>query len=199
MNVGAIVLAAGASFRMGRPKALLKIGEETFLQRIVGQLYRAGLQDVVIVLGADADEIRKSLSWFGGTVVVNDNWKEGQLSSVIVGLDVISRRKLDGAVICPVDRPLITHSLISSLLKAFQESEKIIVVPRFNGHRGHPTIFSSAIFDELRAAPLHVGARHVVRNHPNDVHEMTTSEEGILINIDVPEDYKRHVLSKPSP
>jgi molybdenum cofactor cytidylyltransferase len=197
MVVGAIVLAAGASLRMGSPKALLKIGEETFVQHIVGQLHCAGLLDVVIVLGADADEIRNSLSWFGETVVVNAGWKEGQLSSVIVGLNALSHRRLDGVLICPVDRPLITHTLISSLLKAFQESGKSIVVPVFQGRRGHPTVFSSAVFDELRVAPLNVGARHIVRNHPNDIHELTTSEDGVLINIDMPADYERHILSKP--
>jgi len=198
MNVGAIVLAAGASLRMGSPKALLRIGEETFVQHVVGQLHSAGVSDVVIVLGADAEGIRNSLSWFGGTIIINGDWKGGQLSSVIAGLDALSHRQLDGVMICPVDRPLITNTLISHLLKAFRESGKSIVVPVFRGRRGHPTLFSSAVFDELRAAPLNVGARHVARNHPNDIHELITSEEGTLINIDMPEDYKRHVLSKPT-
>jgi molybdenum cofactor cytidylyltransferase len=198
MSVGAIVLAAGASLRMGSPKALLRIGEETFVQHIVGQLHSAGIHDVVIVLGADADEIRNSLSWFKGTIVVNGEWKEGQLTSVIAGLNAFSHGQLDGVLICPVDRPLITNTLISHLLKAFQESGKSIVVPVFQGQRGHPALFSSTMFDELRAAPLNVGARHVVRNHPNDVHELITSEEGTVINIDMPEDYERHVLSKPT-
>jgi len=201
MNIGAIVLAAGASLRMGSPKALLKIGRETFVQHIVGQLHSAGVSDIVIVLGADADEIKNSLSWFKGTIVVNEDWKEGQLTSVIAGLDALSQRKLDGVLICPVDRPLITQILIRDLLKAFQESGKRIAVPVFRGRRGHPTVFSSALFDELRDAPLNVGARHVVRNHPSDVHEMTTNEERVLINIDTPEDYEKHVstLEQPLP
>jgi molybdenum cofactor cytidylyltransferase len=196
MVVGAIVLAAGASLRMRSPKALLKIGEETFIQHIAGQLYRAGLNDVVIVLGADVDEIRNSLSWFGGTVVVNGDWKEGQLTSVIAGLNALSHRRLDGVLVCPVDRPLITQTVIKGLLKAFQESGKSIVVPVFQGRRGHPTIFSSALFDELLVAPLNVGARHVVWNHPHDVYELASSEEGVLINIDMPMDYEEHILSK---
>jgi molybdenum cofactor cytidylyltransferase len=196
MVVGAIVLAAGASLRMGRPKALLRIGEETFVQHIVSQLHSAGLHDIVIVLGADAEGIRNSLSWFSGTIVINGDWKQGQLTSVIAGLDGFSHHHLDGVLVCPVDRPLITHTLINDLLKAFQESGKGIVVPVFQGRRGHPTVFSSTVFDELRAAPLNVGARHVVRNHPNDVHELTTSEGGVLINIDTPKDYEKHVPTK---
>jgi molybdenum cofactor cytidylyltransferase len=66
----------------------------------------------------------------------------------------------------------------------------------FQGRRGHPTIFSSALFDELRDAPLNVGARHVVRNHPDDVHEMTTNEESVFVNIDTPKDYEKHILSR---
>ena len=182
---------------MGRPKALLRIGEETFVQHIVGQLQSAGLHDVVIVLGADADEIKTSLSWFSGTIVINEDWKQGQLTSVIAGLNAFSHHHLDGVLICPVDRPLITHTLIKNLLKAFQESGKSIVVPVFQGRRGHPTIFSSALFHELRDAPLNVGARHVVRNHPHDVHEMTTSEKGAVLNIDTLEDYARYVERLP--
>lgn len=197
MNVEAIVLAAGASLRMGSPKALLRIGEETFVQHIVGQLHSAGINDVVIVLGADADEIKTSLSWFSGTLVINGDWKHGQLTSVIAGLNAFSHHHLDGVLVCPVDRPLITHTLIKNLLKVFQESGKSIVVPVFQGRRGHPTVFSSSMFDELRTAPLNVGARHVVRNRPNDVHELTTTEGGVLINIDSPKDYERHILSKP--
>jgi molybdenum cofactor cytidylyltransferase len=196
MNLGAIVLAAGASLRMGSPKALLKIGDETFVQHVVGQLHDAGIHDVVIVLGADADAINSSLSWFKGAITVNGDWKEGQLTSVIAGLNALSHRKLDGVLICPVDRPLVSHTLINDILKAFQESGKSIVVPVFQGRRGHPTIFSASLFDELRDAPLTVGARHVVRNHADDVHEMATSEDAVLINIDIPEDYKKHVLSK---
>lgn len=198
MNVGAIVLAAGASFRMERPKALLKIGNKTFLQHIVDVLHAAGVHETVIVVGSDADEIKRTLSWFRGTIVTNENWKEGQLASVIAGLNAFSADQLDGLLICPVDRPLVTPTLIGDLLRAFQESGKSIVVPLFQGQRGHPTVFSSILFDELRVAPLNVGARHVVRNHPNDVHELTTSEEGVLINIDMPKDYERHVLSKPT-
>ena len=197
MNVGAIVLAAGASLRMGSPKALLRIGEETFVQHIVGQFHSAGIHDVAIVLGADADEIRNSLSWFKGTIVVNGEWKEGQLTSVIAGLDAFRHQTLDGVMICPVDRPLITHTLVNRMLRAFQESGKSIVVPVFQGRRGHPTLFSSTMVDELRVAPSTVGARHVVRNHPDDLHEMTTNEEGVLINIDIPIDYERYILSKP--
>jgi molybdenum cofactor cytidylyltransferase len=197
VNVGAIVLAAGASFRMGSPKALLRMGEETFLQHVVGQLHRAGVDDVVIVLGADADEIRNSLPWFGGTIVVNQNWEEGQLTSVIAGLKALGQRLLDGVLIWPVDRPLIASTLIAGLLKAFRESGKSIVVPVFEGKRGHPAIFSSIVFDEICVAPLNVGARHVLRNHPDDIHELTTSEEGVLLNIDTPEDYKKYVERYP--
>ncbi|HCV44409.1 MAG TPA: hypothetical protein DGH68_13050 [Bacteroidetes bacterium] len=193
MVVGAVVLAAGASLRMGSPKAILRIGDETFVQHIVGQLHDAGVRDVVVVLGADADEIRSSLSWFGGTIVVNHGWKEGQLTSVVAGLNAFGNRKPDGVVICPVDRPLISHTLIDDLIKAFRESGKSIVIPVCQGRRGHPTVFSSRMFDSLRDAPVTVGARHVVRNHPNDVLEVSTGEESCILNIDTQDDYESHV------
>ena len=87
--VSAIVLAAGASLRMGSPKALLKLSGKTFLQHIVDVLASAGVHDVVIVLGANANVIKTQLHWFRGTVVTNNDWNSGMLSSVIAGLGAL--------------------------------------------------------------------------------------------------------------
>ena len=194
--ISAIVLAAGASARMGEPKAILKIGEKTFLQHIVDVLYSACILDTVIVLGNDAVKIQNTLDWFQGKVVINDNWQQGQLSSIIAGMNRLNGTDLHGVMICPVDHPLISQGLLVDLLQTFWKSKKKIVLPVYDQKRGHPVIFSKELFDELKSAPINVGARFVVRQHSNDVAELVTTEEGIVQNIDTPEDYEMKILSR---
>jgi len=188
--ISAVVLAAGSSRRMGSPKSLLKIGEKTFLQHIVDVLHSSCVLDIAVVLGAGAEEIKKNLTWFTGKIVVNANWEKGQISSIVAGLDSLVSKDVDGVMICPVDHPLITHPLVVDLLQAFWKSKKKIIVPVFQGQRGHPVIFEQCLFDELRSAPLDVGARALVHAHPDDVMEVPTSVEGVLTNIDTLADYR---------
>ena len=198
--ISGIILAAGSSHRMGSPKSLLKIGENTFLQYIVEVLHSARILDIVIVLGAEAEKIQPSLSWFDGKIVVNNDWQKGQLASIITGINSLDMTTTDpeeihGAMICPVDHPLISQSILVNLLQEFWRRHKKIVVPTYKGTRGHPVIFAKELFDELRNAPIDVGARSVVRKHPEQVHEVALEEEGILINIDTQEDYKKYIVN----
>lgn len=153
----------------------------------------------MIVLGAEAEEIQKSLTWFNGKVVVNNDWQRGQLTSIIAGLNSLDINKFEpeeihGAIICPVDHPLLTQALLVDLLQGFWKSKKRIIIPTFNNKRGHPVIFHRDLFSEIHNAPLELGARTVVHNHPDEVHEVPVEEEGILLDIDTPEDYKKYIL-----
>lgn len=195
--ISAVILAAGSSSRMGVPKALLEIGGKTFLRHIVDILASASVLDVTIVLGSDAERIRGSLSWFGGTIVVNPAWHEGQLSSVISGIDAAVRNgSSEGILLCPVDHPLISHGLIAELLGAFRRSKKKIVIPVYRGRRGHPVIFAATLLEDLRYAPSETGARAVVHRYPEEVAEVDTEDEGAVINIDSMADYRRYVEDK---
>jgi CTP:molybdopterin cytidylyltransferase MocA len=198
--ISGIVLAAGSSQRMGTPKALLKIGEKTFLQHIVETLHSARIIDVVIVVGAEAEKIQKTIIWFDGKVVINNDWQKGQLSSIIAGLNALDLTKsepeeIHGAIICPVDHPLLTQSLLVDLLQGYWLSKKRIIIPIHRGKRGHPIIFDRELFDDIRNAPIDIGARAVVRNHEQEVHEVDVNDEGVLINIDLPDDYKKYILN----
>ena len=187
--VAGIILAAGSSARMGEPKALLKIGDKTFLQHIADVLISACIIDLVIVIGADEEKIKPTLDWFSGKIVRNSDWPTGQLSSIIAGINALEQNDLHGAMICPVDHPLLTQRLIVDLLQVFWKSNKRIIVPTYQGRRGHPVIFESSLFNDLRAAPPEIGARAVVQKHRAEVIEVPTEEEGVLTNIDTPADY----------
>ncbi len=195
--ISSIILAAGESERMGQPKALLKIGKKTFLQHIAGVLQEAAVDHIVIVLGAEREKIQKELSWFTGKIVVNKPFQEGQLSSIIAGLKEVEKNpEADGAFIWPVDHPIVSADLLATMVQEFYRLTPFIVLPKWKGQRGHPVLFAKILFDKLRSAPLNVGARAVVHDHAEDVLEIETDEEGVVMNIDTPEDYQKKILKR---
>jgi len=193
--IGAVVLAAGSSFRMGTPKALLEIGEKTFLQHVVDVIRSADVEEVVVVLGHDAPGIKLTMTWFEGRTAINEEWGRGQLSSMIAGLNAFEEPGPQGVLFWPVDHPLVPPDLIKELLEAFRDSGKAIIIPEYEGRRGHPVIFRASLYDELRDADPRIGAREVIRRHPDDIHTVPTDHKGVLVNIDTPGDYSTHILS----
>jgi CTP:molybdopterin cytidylyltransferase MocA len=193
-SVSAILLSAGSSQRMGTPKALLKIGDKTFLQHLVDVVQGAGITDVHIVLGAETETLRSQLSWYHGNVVVNADWQSGQLSSIITGINSLNAETCSGILVCPVDHPLVTSPVIKELVRAFEESKKQIVVPTYQGRRGHPIILSSKLFQEIKDASAEIGLRNVVHAHEDDICEVATEEQGVLINVDTPDDYQKYIV-----
>lgn len=188
--ITAIVLAAGESKRMGTPKALLKIGEKSFIRRVVDVLKSARVNEIVVVLGADAALIEEELAGLDVVTVRNEQFRKGQLSSILVGMDAASAFAPDGILVHPVDHPLVSPRVIEALLQKFSQLNPPIVVPTFEGKRGHPVIFSAKVFHELRNAPPGLGARAVVWAHAHDLVQIETEERGVILNIDSREDYE---------
>jgi molybdenum cofactor cytidylyltransferase len=185
--LAALILSAGASSRMGRPKALIPYREGTFLEHLLDVTRHPKIGVARVVLGAGAEEIRTAAKLDPSAVVVNHEWEKGQLSSICAGVRSLANLETDGVVICPVDHPLVSAALVAELVEQFYESGKSIVLPTYNGRRGHPVIFSSALYGELLSAPSDRGARAVVWAHGSDVLEVPTEEEGILLNLNNPD------------
>jgi len=181
--LAAVILSAGASSRMGRPKALIPFRESTFLEHLLQVSRHPKVGVTRVVLGSAGNEIRSLAKLDPTVVVINPVWEQGQLSSIVAALLSLSDTPTDGMLLCPVDHPLVTASLIAKLVEMFYSSGKPIVLPTFNGRRGHPVIFSSTLYTELLNAPADQGARAVVWAHAADVEEVPTEEEGILLNI----------------
>jgi CTP:molybdopterin cytidylyltransferase MocA len=171
---------------MGRPKALLPYREGTFLGHLIDVTRDSRIGVTRVVLGAGAEEIRAAAKLDPSLVALNAEWEKGQLSSIRAGLRSLEGIEIDGIVLCPVDHPLVSARLVGELVTRFYEGKKAIVLPTFNGRRGHPAIFSRTLFGELLAAPDDKGARAVVWAHAGDVLEVPTEEEGILLNINDP-------------
>jgi len=204
--IPAIVLAAGTSSRMGRPKALLPIGTsgDTFLTRILTELRAGGAERIIVVLGGHAAEIRESLLarrsvGEGGkdpslTVVDNPNFESGQLSSLLVGIDAADTPGVDAVMVTLVDLPLITAATVRAVLDAHRQSpDAPLIRPRRGQRHGHPVIFHRVLFDELRRADPSKGAKPVVHAHAAEEVNVDVDDDGAFIDVDTPDDYEKYV------
>ncbi len=198
-RIAGIILAAGESARMGEDKALLPWGATTFLEHLLQQVKDSRVGLVRVVLGENAEAVQKKIQFGTAELVINKAWRKGQLSSLVAALDSLPRGMVEAALVCLVDHPCITSSLIRQLMDNFLESGKLIVIPTYRGRRGHPVIFSAKLFAELRRAPLDVGARAVVRAHRKDILEVATEEEGVILNVNDRDAYEKIQRRAPTP
>jgi CTP:molybdopterin cytidylyltransferase MocA len=196
VRVVAIVLAAGEGRRMGGPKALLRLGEETFLARACRLLARPGVAFVVAVLGAEAARVRAEAGLPADvTVVVNEQWRDGMLSSVWRGLDAAEAGAAESVLLHPVDHPLVQAATVDRVIQALGGSAAI-AVPTWDGRRGHPGGFHRSVFSELRAAPPARGARVVLAAEPARVVHVP-GDPGCVAGVDTPADYERALSWRP--
>jgi CTP:molybdopterin cytidylyltransferase MocA len=194
MTLGAILLAAGEGRRIGGPKALLRIGGESFLARVSALLAAAGADPVVAVLGCEAARVRAEAGIPEGTIVVeNPQWREGMLGSIWRGLDAVEAAGAAALLIHPVDHPLVEPQTIARVAGALHAGARI-AVPSFSGTRGHPGGFAPAAWPALRAASPLRGARGVLADHPEWVVHVEGGP-GCIAGIDTPADYTRLVTS----
>lgn len=203
--LAAVILAAGESHRMGRPKALLPYpgdaatpGKLTFLEHLVCVSRHPRIGVLRVVLGAHAETVKRRVALEPASIVFNREWAQGQLTSLQAALRSFAE-PTDGAALFLVDHPLITPQLVDDLIRRFYESGAPIVLPTFSGTRGHPVIFAQRLYEELLCAPCDVGARAVVWAHAAEVLEVPTREEGVVLNLNDPEALRSVVRRRPRP
>ncbi len=195
--INAVILAAGESKRMGKPKPLLKFKDKTFLEQIISVLKSSDIDTITVVLGASADTIQKSIDLSETNVVINKDYQKGQLSSLIAAIQN-APQQTEAILLCLVDSPFITKDLVNSVIAKFRQTQSSIIVPVFNKERGHPTIFARSLFNELLNAPEDQGARYVLYSNEDKVTEVETSEAAARIGIDTPADYKSQFGTDPT-
>lgn len=180
---------------MGRPKALLSIPHtgERFLDRLASTLRHAGVEDVLVVAGADASAIREHLDRVTPVVrlLVNPQPAKGQLSSLLVALSAIDRPGVNGLIVALVDHPLVAPETVRRLIETHDRTRAAIVRPVRGGRHGHPVLFDRRTFDALRHADPAVGAKEVVHAYTQEMVEVQVADEGVFTDIDTPEDYER--------
>jgi molybdenum cofactor cytidylyltransferase len=190
----AVVLAAGASSRMGRSKALLDFGGLTCLELVLSSCAAAGLQHVVVVT-APADEAVRAAAAYPGlkvTLAVNPAPERGMLSSLQEGLGALPHGAA-AFLIFPVDFPLAPAAAIRRLCAAFagRSAGQRIFVPSFAMRRGHPVLLDAALASELRALDPSASARVVVQAHAAEIVHLEADDDRVLMDMDTPEDYQR--------
>jgi molybdenum cofactor cytidylyltransferase len=194
--LAAVILSGGASSRMGSPKALLPYQGRPFLEHLLEITTHPKIGVRRVVLGADAEPIANNIALPAEEIVINAEWETGQLSSIQAALRSLSAGT-DGLLLCLIDHPLISAALVNELIEQFYVTSTKIVLPVYEGRRGHPVIFPAALYDELLHAPMEKGARAVVWTHVRDVLEVRTNEEGCVLNLNDPETLLRATGAAP--
>jgi molybdenum cofactor cytidylyltransferase len=192
-RVGAVILAAGESRRMGTPKLLLPWGDgSTIIRQVCEQVAAAdGLSEVVVVAGRWQAEIEAQTADLPLRVTVNPRHAEGEmLSSLLVGLDALGEHN-DACLVVLGDQPGIEVGVIEDVLAAYFEGRGCIVAPRYEGQRGHPALFDRALWAALRALPDGGAPRDVLRAHPDDLYHLDVESDSVLLDVDTPADYQR--------
>ena len=205
VTVPGMILTGGRSSRMGHPKALLPAdARDTFVSRLVRTLREAGVDDLVIVAAVDGpiDAIRTALgvSPPEPRIVLNPDPSRGQLSSLLAGLEALDGPGVDALLVTLVDVPLVGVSTVRALLEAYARTRAPVVRPLrpSDSAHGHPVVFDRSVFDALRGADPHSGAKPVVRALGAEVENVPVDDRGAFLDIDTPADYRR-VFGRPVP
>ena len=188
--IAATILAAGASRRMGVPKALLEYRGHTFLQSILDATEVLGLKRYV-ALGYDADKVLAKHDSHSFSVVMNEEMEAGPIGSIRASIRAIEGHPVDALLVWPVDFPHVALDSVQSLIDRFQKTDTpAIVLPVFRGRGGHPVIFARRVFPELLAAPDSEGAKAVVKVNNKRVVRVPVCDLAVVDSLNTPEAYK---------
>lgn len=190
-GVGAVILAAGSSSRMGAPKQTLLFRGQTLLRRAALAALGAGCRPVVVVTGAHAEQSRRELRGLEVLEVVNGLWETGMASSVRAGLEAVLEADAGTAavVLMLCDQPHVTAEVVSTLVAAQRASGSRLVASRYGGGFGVPALFCKELFAELARLEGSAGAKRVIQSHAEEAHFVAFP--GGEVDVDTPEDFSR--------
>ena len=191
VRVWAIVPAAGVGRRIGGPKALLRLGEATFVEHVVAGITAGGVERAVVVVNPQIADAVRPLVGASAEIVVNDRPNSEMIESIQVGLAHVAATEkpnpYDGCLITPVDKPRICGESIQRCVDAFRAAPDRIVIASRDGRRGHPIVFPWRLADFVRSLPPTMGLNQLPRQHADRVMEVPCEEEGVVADIDTPE------------
>jgi CTP:molybdopterin cytidylyltransferase MocA len=192
--IKAIILAAGASSRMGSVKAVLPVGRsrETIIARVIRTIQLGGIAQVSVIVGAHAGTVRAAIPAASGVAIVeHPGWQAGQLSSLLAGLEAVDDPQLEALMVTPVDVPLVSPATVAVLVSEWRRTRASIVRPAQGERHGHPVIFDRTVFADLRAAEPSIGAKAVFAAHRDRIFNVEVPDAGAFEDMDTPEDYAR--------
>jgi molybdenum cofactor cytidylyltransferase len=195
-KIGVVILAAGASTRMGKPKQLLLHRGRTLLRCAADTALASMCDAVVVVIGAHAELVRREVEELPVLVVENRDWEKGMSSSIRTGLHelMMTRPTIDAVVVMLADQPLVTAAQINQLIDVNRNTGKRIVASAYGTVLGVPALFGRELFAEIAALNANEGARQVIANHPDEVAGVRFPEAAV--DVDTPQDYELLFLGK---
>ena len=184
-----MVLAAGASRRMGTPKQLLRLGGETILERTLGNVRASEVGEIVLVLGHAAESVEKEISTEQVRVVRNPDYQQGMGTSLRTGLAAVSA-DASAALIILADQPFVRPETLDRLIICHQESKPQIIIPMYQGFRGNPVLLDRSVFEEVKGLNGDVGCRAIFGDHTEGICKLPVDDAGILLDIDSRSDFE---------
>jgi len=191
-----LILAAGESRRMGQPKLLLPYGEKTVIETVFTTVKESKLDRSLVVVRPEDKIIPELARNFGFDIAINPEPGRGMLSSIIVGLESIPE-EAEAVVLVLGDQPAIRASAIDLLIVGYRLKEKGLILPVFQGKRGHPILFDLKYRTEIKALNPDIGLRQLMQQHPEDILEIPMNEPGLVADLDTPEDYSGQLRTGP--
>jgi len=189
--VGAVILAAGESRRMGRPKLLLRIKGKRMIEWVVDS-FKSVVDELVVVLGHDPESLVPTLEELGTRWVVNENYREGMVSSFKKGLERL--KNCDAVFLALGDQPFVDRDFLMKAVNAWKEGAKI-VSPVHKGKKGHPVLFDQSLFNEIFSLREHEMIRDVIHRH-GDKHHLVEAGEWAVTDLDTPESFRKFMKEK---
>jgi molybdenum cofactor cytidylyltransferase len=190
--LSAIVLAAGMSTRMGQNKLLLDFKDKPLIAHAVDTLLASEIDEVIVVLGNEADKVREKLRGKQVKLVENPHFQEGLSSSVRAGVTAVSRQA-DGIMVYLADQPLLEPADVNRILRAFthaKEVSKSIVVPFFDGQRGNPVLLDSSYREAILGVIGDVGCKGVIKRYPDQVFVVEMESDHVVRDVDTMQEYQ---------
>jgi molybdenum cofactor cytidylyltransferase len=194
--ITAIILAAGQAKRMGQPKMLLPWGETTVLGQVIETVQRAGVNDILVVTGGAREQVEEIVAGYGGRVVHNENFKDGDmLSSLQIGLRVLrgfavsDSSSAEAALIILGDQPQVEERSVRAVASRFVETRARLVVPSYRMRRGHPWLIARRLWEEILQMNPHQTPRDFLNRHASEIEYVNVDTPSILSDLDTLEDY----------
>jgi molybdenum cofactor cytidylyltransferase len=189
-SIGAVILAAGVSSRMGEPKQLLRLGGKTLLEQVLDNARSARVDEIVVVLGAAAEPIRQRVDFRQTKVVINSSYEQGMGTSLGAGLAALDPA-INAALILLADQPFVRAATLDRICGEYRRSHAQIVIPLYHGFRGNPVLLDRSVFPEVMALSGDVGCRAIFGNHLEGIVKLPVDDVGILLDIDSKADFDK--------
>ena len=195
--IWAIILAAGKSKRMGKPKLLLPFGEKTIIETVIQNVILSKVDKILVVLGSNQDKIEEKIKDLPIETVVNPHFTKGMLSSVQCGFRSIPKNAR-AVLVMLGDQPSISSTIINKIIDKFKSTKKGVILPVNKNKRGHPVLIDIKYRDKVERLNPDIGLRELIHNHPEDIMEVELETSNILKDIDNMNDYKRELKNSNS-